>query len=95
MSNLFIETEAKIFYLIIIGFLGCFQRKNPQLHRSEFRYVCLFSFIGTAISIQEDIAKALLKSAYIENLCSIVFALSFTFIVFKKSDTLNGRKCNG
>lgn len=63
MNSLFIETEAKLFCLLIIGFLYFFQTRHFQ-NRSNYS-MYLFSFAGILLSLSQGFVRiSYLQSAF-------------------------------
>jgi len=75
MNSLFVETEAKIFCLLIIVFFGAFQTKSSQIQWPKIRYVFLFSGIGSVLSILQGIAGAFSEETSVYILINIAFGL--------------------
>lgn len=78
MNSFFIEAEAKIFYLLIIGFLWLFQSKSGQEQPSKQKSVYLFSFAGIVLSFIKGIPGLLC----IQNVCDAILGLCYAFVTY-------------
>lgn len=79
MSSFFLETEAKIFCLLIIGFLWFFQLTSPQKKSNAQKLTYLFSVFGVLFSFLKDIP---FDAAYIQNICDAAFGINYALLTF-------------
>ncbi len=72
MGNLYIQTESKIFCILIVAFLYLFQIKSFQQRCRENILLYFFSFAGILFSITVDITE----NQVIHNICLVLCGLS-------------------
>jgi len=77
MNYLFVEAEAKMFFVLITVFLWIFQTKSPQMQWSKLRYVFLFSVAGGILSFLQSVATVFLEKAHMFNVLGIAFGLCY------------------
>ncbi|MBO7218215.1 MAG: GGDEF domain-containing protein [Clostridia bacterium] len=86
MSGLFIGVEAKLFCLLIVGFLFVFKLVffNPSI-RQRLSYIALF--LGVVLSIVGDYILRLYTQMVFFGLCGICYAAA-VFLLFEKESSL-------
>lgn len=82
MSGFFLETEAKIFCLLIIGFLWFFQLRSPQKKSNAQKLAYLFSAFSVLLSCVRDITYIFFDNANIQNICDAAFGINYALITF-------------
>lgn len=75
MNNFFVETESKIFCVLVIAFLYVFQTYNCQSRDKENKLLYLFSFIEILFSIIGNTVE----NAILRDFCFIVCGVSCFF----------------
>ena len=92
MNSIFIQTEAKIFSLLIMIFLFVFIRKTFDTICREHNLVYMFSIVGTFISALSGITSNEYTQTFIFALCGCCYAAAAFFLckyVFIRDDHEN------
>ena len=82
MNYLWIETEAKLFCLLIIVFLWFFQMKTPQNQWGKLKYVYLFSLVASILSFLQKVTGIYNEESYILNLLNIAFGICCALTIY-------------
>ncbi len=79
MNLLFVETEAKLFCLLAIGFLAFFHKKTFLRQTEATCFTYLFAFIGVLFSTAEGmVVQACVKNIFL-TACSCYFMLAIFY----------------
>ena len=82
MSSFFIEAEAKLFCLLIIGFLWLFQMKSPQKKSTAQKLTYLFFAFSILLSFLKDISDLFFNEAYIQMVLDAAFGVNYALLTF-------------
>ncbi len=68
MGSFFLEAEAKLFCLLIAGFLWFFEQKSPQKKSMAQKHTYLFFVSSVLLSFLKDILDAFSAKVYIQKI---------------------------